>query len=532
MKKFYFLAVSLLLSIAATAASLTDAVKTPSLKNIGEFAPTRIAKALPSNQAKGVKAPAKAAETEWSEWSEVGTGVMTMDDQFGLFTGMTQWEGDFPGIVISNRKSLSDETIQQYKFSGIYNDADMIFDYDATTGAIEVQPQSTGIMSEDWGAEILAVDAGTGYGLYAGPDYGSAEDIQAIVDMYHAYNYFIPEIGRFYVYMGYTIEGINDFIAIGDITIQIDGYPDYTPQIKMASFYKTAIGVKADFTFPEDAVCNYAFFDGYMTQSQINKVLAGGEGIETLEKSGSVTFDAPHNGVYALVAITFNKAGKELEWGYAQFSVNDPEAGKWKSIGKAKVTVDIIETLFGKDVAEYEVEIENNIANPAKYRVIDLYGEAYPLEYDRFVASDFTHYLEFDCTDPTNVVVKTSNIGIDMGGDWFMVISQDEWYKQAGRTNKKPVYGTFADNVIDFPQGSIMTSCDAIENLGGVAGAWYDGKLNVKISGTSGIESITVNDSNAPVEYFNLQGIRVAEPVEGQLYIRRQGKTVSKQIVR
>lgn len=39
---------------------------------------------------------------------------------------------------------------------------------------------------------------------------------------------------------------------------------------------------------------------------------------------------------------------------------------------------------------------------------------------------------------------------------------------------------------------------------------------------TTGIEDVTV-DSEAPVEYFNLQGLRVAQPEAGRLYIKRQG---------
>ncbi len=51
-----------------------------------------------------------------------------------------------------------------------------------------------------------------------------------------------------------------------------------------------------------------------------------------------------------------------------------------------------------------------------------------------------------------------------------------------------------------------------------------------KEKGTSAIESVVV-DENAPVEYFNLQGVRVANPENG-LYIRRQGNTVTKVIVK
>lgn len=47
---------------------------------------------------------------------------------------------------------------------------------------------------------------------------------------------------------------------------------------------------------------------------------------------------------------------------------------------------------------------------------------------------------------------------------------------------------------------------------------------------TSGIADI-VTDENAPVEYFNLQGVRVENPANG-LYIKRQGSQVSKVIVK
>lgn len=60
-------------------------------------------------------------------------------------------------------------------------------------------------------------------------------------------------------------------------------------------------------------------------------------------------------------------------------------------------------------------------------------------------------------------------------------------------------------------------------------------KMIVEVTDSSvGIDDITADDSSdAPVEYFNLQGIRVnADSLTPGLYIRRQGKTVSKTLVR
>ena len=47
----------------------------------------------------------------------------------------------------------------------------------------------------------------------------------------------------------------------------------------------------------------------------------------------------------------------------------------------------------------------------------------------------------------------------------------------------------------------------------------------------AGVEAVVADDAEAPVEYYNLQGVRVAEPENG-LYIRRQGNKVEKVVIR
>ncbi len=45
---------------------------------------------------------------------------------------------------------------------------------------------------------------------------------------------------------------------------------------------------------------------------------------------------------------------------------------------------------------------------------------------------------------------------------------------------------------------------------------------------TSGVEGIAVDDAKAEAEYYNLQGVRVAHPAAGNIYIRRVGNTATK----
>ncbi len=47
----------------------------------------------------------------------------------------------------------------------------------------------------------------------------------------------------------------------------------------------------------------------------------------------------------------------------------------------------------------------------------------------------------------------------------------------------------------------------------------------------AGVDNVAVDNANAPVEYFNLQGIRVAQPENG-IFIVKQGNKVTKQVIR
>ncbi|MCM1519575.1 MAG: chitobiase/beta-hexosaminidase C-terminal domain-containing protein [Lachnoclostridium sp.] len=65
------------------------------------------------------------------------------------------------------------------------------------------------------------------------------------------------------------------------------------------------------------------------------------------------------------------------------------------------------------------------------------------------------------------------------------------------------------------------------------AGKISDAKQLVvtRLGETTGIEAIAVDANEGAVEYFNLQGIRVANPSNG-IFIRRQGKNVTKVLVK
>lgn len=60
---------------------------------------------------------------------------------------------------------------------------------------------------------------------------------------------------------------------------------------------------------------------------------------------------------------------------------------------------------------------------------------------------------------------------------------------------------------------------------------YKDTYLTVPLGDSSGVETPVADATEAPAEYFTLQGVRVANPSNG-IYIRRQGNTTTKVLVK
>lgn len=80
--------------------------------------------------------------------------------------------------------------------------------------------------------------------------------------------------------------------------------------------------------------------------------------------------------------------------------------------------------------------------------------------------------------------------------------------------------------VISFPDYGLFTINDVL--FGNAI--WVNGVLTFAPNAITGIETINAaaDNTNAPVVYYNLQGMRVNNPAAGNLYIRVQGTDVTK----
>ncbi len=147
--------------------------------------------------------------------------------------------------------------------------------------------------------------------------------------------------------------------------------------------------------------------------------------------------------------------------------------------------------------------------------------------------------LLIDATDPGCCIIPETETGFSFEGDGaFSILSCSANYETresflSSANADRNIY--LEDGVIILPPNACFgyfpeTDPEHIYSLNTeYAKAGYI-KLPTEDNGL--VESISADNVNAPVEYFNLQGVKVANPAAGGLYIKRQGSSVAKVIVK
>ncbi len=123
----------------------------------------------------------------------------------------------------------------------------------------------------------------------------------------------------------------------------------------------------------------------------------------------------------------------------------------------------------------------------------------------------------------------------DFAGKYAFIVIREEgatdWTELAEPTAPEAFNWNFYENapisLADFAGKKVQLGFKYVSTAD-VAGTWE--VKNISVSAQSGMTAVEAAD-NAPVEFFNLQGVRVANPENG-LFIRRQGNKVSKVLVK
>ncbi len=140
-----------------------------------------------------------------------------------------------------------------------------------------------------------------------------------------------------------------------------------------------------------------------------------------------------------------------------------------------------------------------------------------------------------NATEGTATADYSPILGYETSAEAFFVWPLDE----KGELDAEPIitmglyHGYTQDNKrVDFMEAGK----DEVFSVASVLGEEYYQMQNLTIIfpfllwENTGVDNVVVEDTNAPVEYYNLQGVRVENPESG-LYIRRQGNVTTKVIL-
>lgn len=210
------------------------------------------------------------------------------------------------------------------------------------------------------------------------------------------------------------------------------------------------------------------------------------------------------------------------------------ESDFWTTIGDATFTDGIIYSGFidqeqnpNQPVATYP--LQRSTTDPGIMRLKNAWGV--------YFEDGASQPLVFDISDPEYMVVPMQPTGIATQQDGALYILSRSANAQNGRVDKETFMSESAQyniavtgNTINIPANSVYYYFPqtAPEDL------YYQGPTAkpstiVMPEGWNAVDNIAVEGADAPVEYFNLQGVRVENPSNG-LYIRRHGKNVTKVI--
>lgn len=252
-------------------------------------------------------------------------------------------------------------------------------------------------------------------------------------------------------------------------------------------------------------------------------------------------------------------------YGYKLKKQVEPTGVDWETIGQASFVDDgyfLPNWDFdGDPVITCDLQRDKN--NPAHLRLYNAYGNlnqdvnawlgvTSPADpnYYAFNEENLPGSIQLNADFPYCVAVPAGYIGAVNGGLWFgsnMEASSLEGTSDPEAQAQALLNALGADklSMIDYEgKIAVIRNCQ-VSNvlLGSGYTSWstWASQHNIKdfdcsdtvtimlpedITEPSALGTITA-DENAPVEYFNLQGIRIDNPESG-LYIRRQGNTVTK----
>lgn len=186
------------------------------------------------------------------------------------------------------------------------------------------------------------------------------------------------------------------------------------------------------------------------------------------------------------------------------------------------IGLDVMAPVYYQNNASYSTTMEGDQGDE------DISGECYVLPVEYNIGNGYAAYGVDDCGGAIINIVDGKDATCYPNVALYYAGNAIYWGDAQNSADNFAAAGSFAEN----GDTKTITYDDLSWLLGNGQELGYFKNTTITFGGTGAINEVAVDNNNAPVEYFNLQGVRVNEPVAGQIVIRRQGNEVSKLLVK
>lgn len=268
-----------------------------------------------------------------------------------------------------------------------------------------------------------------------------------------------------------------------------------------------------------------------------NEAVVNTYGQEVSSTITTLTFTPSEKGLYSFLLVALDAEGTIVGSGQAYAFWNETDDSDWVDCGTVSFNEGIYTSNYGDDMPALTLTapLQESISKPGYFRIKDAYSQH--TELSALTHTTHSHYIYFDATDPDFVFIEPSTLGVGTSWGHGAILSFGWRLAQNGQIEegKANGYGGKYDTAtkkITFPENDMYLGEEDYSGGNFLRGSDV---ITFDMSGYSAINNVLSDadaDVNAPVEYFNLQGVRVANPTEGQLVIRRQGTKVEKVVLK
>lgn len=268
-----------------------------------------------------------------------------------------------------------------------------------------------------------------------------------------------------------------------------------------------------------------------------NEAAVNSLGQEVSSTITTLTFTPSEKGLYSFLLVALDAEGTIVGSGQAYAFWNETDDSDWVDCGTVSFNEGIYTSNYGDAMPALTLTapLQESISKPGYFRIKDAYSQH--TELSALTHTTHSHYIYFDASDPDFVFIEPSTLGVGTSWGHGAILSFGWRLAQNGQIEegKANGYGGKYDTAtkkITFPENDMYLGEEDYSGGNFLRGSDV---ITFDMSGYSAINNVLSDadaDVNAPVEFFNLQGVRVANPTEGQLVIRRQGTKVEKVVLK